>query len=103
MGPKGGTLELVSAQSEFCLLVPFDPPVPHCNSRRDTFDQSERPRAIYYFPSTRGACVQQILKDEQTCFAVTLKNGRRVFFWKHHLAGSDKAANDVGTLAEKAR
>jgi len=47
--------------------------------------------------------VQQILKDEQNYFAATLKNGRRVFFWKRHIAGSGKAANHVGTLAESAR
>ena len=35
--------------------------------------------------------VQRILEDEQNCFAATLKNGRRVFFWNHHFAGSGKA------------
>ena len=40
--------------------------------------------------------VQRILEDEQNCFAATLNNGRRVFFWNHHFAGSGKAANYAG-------
>lgn len=37
--------------------------------------------------------VQKILADEENCFAATLNNGRRVFFWNRQFAGSGKAAN----------
>src|SRR5215472_15252474 len=40
--------------------------------------------------------VQRILEDEKNSFAATLNNGRRVFFWNHHFAGSGKAANYAG-------
>jgi hypothetical protein len=37
---------------------------------------------------------------EQNCFATTLDNGRRVFFWNDDLAGCGRAANCAGTLID---
>jgi hypothetical protein len=45
----------------------------------------------------------QHISGEQNCFAATLDNGRRVFFWNDHLAGSGRAANCAGTLGESTR
>jgi hypothetical protein len=53
--------------------------------------------------------VREMVKDdeekstnEQDCFAATLDNGHRVFFWKDDLVGSGNAAGNAGRLAGSA-